>query len=249
MDKEKIEPIVVITQPTYLSWLGYFEQLSRADCVVFLDDVQFERRSWQCRNRLKDHQGKPFWLTVPLKKQPRDTPINEILISADNDDWKVHHMAQIQLSLGKAPFWGDVYSLLNDWLSASYLRLVDLNLSGIQMTAELLDIKPNWKFSSTLKVGSKKGCLILDICKYVRAKRYYSAYGSKDYLDPLLPDFADAGILVDFQKWQHPQYSQQGKGFVSHLAAIDAIANLGVEKVKEMFRNQGKGQSTVNKDS
>ena len=43
----------VISQPTYLPWMGLFEQVARADVYVFLDMVQFERQSWQTRNRLK----------------------------------------------------------------------------------------------------------------------------------------------------------------------------------------------------
>lgn len=41
----------VIMQPTYLPYLGYFQLIAQADVLVFLDDVQFARRSWQQRNR------------------------------------------------------------------------------------------------------------------------------------------------------------------------------------------------------
>ena len=41
-----------IMQPTYLPWSGYFDLASQSDVFIFLDDVQFERRSWQTRNRI-----------------------------------------------------------------------------------------------------------------------------------------------------------------------------------------------------
>ena len=50
----------VITQPTYLRWLGYFQLVSKANVFVFLDNVQFSPRSWQCRNRLARPDGKPY---------------------------------------------------------------------------------------------------------------------------------------------------------------------------------------------
>jgi len=56
---------VAITQPTYLPWLGYFDLMDQVDCVVTLDSVQFERRSWQQRNRIKTPRGLE-WLTVPV---------------------------------------------------------------------------------------------------------------------------------------------------------------------------------------
>ena len=34
---------VVVLQPSYLPWIGYFEQMARADQFVFLDNVQFKK--------------------------------------------------------------------------------------------------------------------------------------------------------------------------------------------------------------
>ena len=38
---------VTILQPSYLPWLGFFEQMSRSDKFVLLDDVQYTRRDWR----------------------------------------------------------------------------------------------------------------------------------------------------------------------------------------------------------
>jgi len=35
--------IVGILQPSYLPWLGYFDQIQRADIFVFYDDVQYDK--------------------------------------------------------------------------------------------------------------------------------------------------------------------------------------------------------------
>ena len=71
---------VAIMQPTYLPWLGYFALMDRVDIFVFLDSVQFERRSWQQRNRIKGPDG-PRMLTVPVfKKGLRDQRIDEVRI-------------------------------------------------------------------------------------------------------------------------------------------------------------------------
>ena len=44
---------IAIMQPTYLPWAGYFSLMKKVDTFVFLDSVQFERRSWQQRNRIR----------------------------------------------------------------------------------------------------------------------------------------------------------------------------------------------------
>ena len=36
--------------PTYLPWAGYFNLINSVDIFVFLDDVEFNRDSWQVHN-------------------------------------------------------------------------------------------------------------------------------------------------------------------------------------------------------
>ena len=57
--------IVAIMQPTYLPWVGYFNLINKSEYFVFLDDVQFDKRSWQQRNKIiiNSHQR---YLTVPV---------------------------------------------------------------------------------------------------------------------------------------------------------------------------------------
>ena len=56
---------VAIMQPTFLPWMGYFSMMGEVDKFVLLDDVQFEKRSWQQRNKILTSNG-PIWLTVPV---------------------------------------------------------------------------------------------------------------------------------------------------------------------------------------
>jgi len=65
---------IAIAQPTYLPWLGYFDLIDQVDKFVLLDTVQFEKQSWQQRNRIKAPTGLE-WLTVPVKIKGRSTQI------------------------------------------------------------------------------------------------------------------------------------------------------------------------------
>ena len=38
--------------PNISSMVGYFDLIDRSEVLVFLDDVQFHRRSWQQKNRI-----------------------------------------------------------------------------------------------------------------------------------------------------------------------------------------------------
>ena len=68
---------VVILQPSYIPWRGYFDQIRRADLFVFYDDVQYDKRGWRNRNQIKTASGKQ-WLTVPVYShgaQTKNIPI------------------------------------------------------------------------------------------------------------------------------------------------------------------------------
>lgn len=227
----------VITQPTYLSWLGYFEQIARADVFVFLDCVQFERRSWQCRNRLKGSDGEPFWLSVPVAQQPRETLIRDIGISQEQPEWRAKHLRSIQLHLGKAPFFAELFPRVEQWLMAGHSSLADLNIAGIRMFCDMLGLRPQFFRASELQPIGAKAQLLADIAQKLDATHYYTAAGAREYMEAERRWFDDAGISVEFQSWVHPEYPQQGNGFVPYLAALDALMNVGPTAARAMIQS------------
>jgi len=60
--------IVSISQPTLFPWLGYYNIIKKSDVFVFLDNIKFEKRSWQMRNKLKSiSSGAELetWIRIP----------------------------------------------------------------------------------------------------------------------------------------------------------------------------------------
>ena len=56
---------VVISQPMYFPWTGFFGQMKLADIYVWLDDAQFSKGSFT--NRVQALlNGKQTWMTIPL---------------------------------------------------------------------------------------------------------------------------------------------------------------------------------------
>ena len=52
-----------ISQPTFLPWQGYLALINYVDEFIILDDVQFDKRSWQQRNKIKQN-NKELFLTI-----------------------------------------------------------------------------------------------------------------------------------------------------------------------------------------
>lgn len=68
-------------QPTYLPWIGYFKMMQLSDLFILLDDVQFDKRSFQQRNQILVNKRKKF-LTVPvLSKGKFDQNIKDVEIN------------------------------------------------------------------------------------------------------------------------------------------------------------------------
>ena len=231
----KHERTVVIMQPCYLPWMGYFEQIARGDMFVLLDTVQFEKQSWQCRNQLKTTNNLPFWLTVPIAAHPLQTAICDILIARDGGRWRMAHLKSITMALSRAPFYEEIIPVFESLLSRDWERLADMNVDGIRRIAHLLGLTPEWKKASELPVGGTKADLVLDICRHFGATCCYVSQGSR-YLELQVQEFYEAGVEIVFQTWPHPTYPQRGAGFVSHLSVVDALMNAGPGEVREFIQ-------------
>jgi len=104
-------------QPTYLPWLGYFDLMDQADVFVFLDNVQFARRSWQQRNRIRGPKGLQ-WLSVPVKKRGRyHRDIRSTKIVKDGR-FPTKHLRALEYSYKGAPHFKDYFPGIRDILMA-----------------------------------------------------------------------------------------------------------------------------------
>ena len=95
---------IAIMQPTYLPWAGYFELIDNCDLFIFFDDVQFVKKSWQQRNKIKTPKGE-LLLTVPvLTKGKRGQLIKDVHINNDLS-WRSKHLVSIESNYQRAPFY------------------------------------------------------------------------------------------------------------------------------------------------
>jgi WbqC-like protein family len=236
---------VVIAQPTYLPWLGYFELMRQADVFIFLDSVQFERCSWQCRNRIKGANDEPFWLTVPTTRHPLKTAIRDVQIAPDRASWAETHLKSITAQFGRAPFFKEVWQTIEPILSAPPTHLAELNIALIRAFAAGLGLAPQFLRSSELPVTGRQAELVINLLKHVGATDYYSAAGSAIYLDEARDLFVQAGISYTYQTWEHPRYSQGGGAFVSHLAVVDALSWLGYREAAARLQTGAEISSAI----
>ncbi len=217
---------VAIMQPTFLPWIGYFALIHEVDTFVFLDSVQFAKRSWQQRNQIKTASGAQ-WITMPVASSGlREQFIKDTLISAEGDSAK-KLINSLSTNYGKAPHFNKYSDSLFAEFHAEKSNLCVLNLSLIRLFMKLLSIEGKTLFrSSELPVSGAKANLLVSICQHLRFTRYVSAPGSKEYIEES-GAFGAAGIEVEYFAYEHPVYQQLYGNFLPYMSIVDLVFNEG----------------------
>lgn len=226
---------VVIHQPDFMPYLGFFQRFLKADLYIVLDHVQFVNgtsRSWTHRDKIKTAAGER-WLTLSVKKTGRDTPINQVELS-DSVDWIQGNLNLLTQNYRKAPYYAEIMPMVEALYRSPQRLLADFNLRSIEMLMKLLDIRVPMVLSSSLEPDGHKNELLIDLLGKVGATHYLSGTGARDYMAPDL--FRDAGIEVLWQEFTHPVYPQQFGDFVPYLSALDALFNCGADGARKLIR-------------
>ena len=217
---------LVVLQPGYLPWLGFFDQLRRSDVFVYYDDVQFDKHGWRNRNRIKGPKG-AHWLTVPvLHKGRMGQRIDEVEIDPKLP-WARKQIETIRQFYAKAPFVGRYLPELEAVLDRNWGNLVDLDIAVAEAMAGWLGLEREMFRSSQLPVEGDRNLRLLSLCRHFGATRYLSGNAAQSYLD--LDLFQTTGIDVEWQDYQHPVYPQLHGPFEPALSALDLVLNVGEE--------------------
>lgn len=219
---------VVVLQPGYLPWSGYFDQFRRADVFVYYDDVQYDTHGWRNRNRIKTAQG-PLWLTVPVRHSGLGQPrIMDVEIDG-RTRWARKHVASIRQAYAASPHLGAYMPALEELLMRPWERLVDLDIALAEQLAAWLGLSRRVERASQLGIGGGKSERLLNLCLYFGATTYLSGAAAQDYLD--VPLFERHGIEVQWQRYAPPVYPQLHGEFVPYLSALDLLLNCGEQSL------------------
>jgi hypothetical protein len=220
---------VVILQPSYIPWRGYFHLIQKADLFIFYDDVQYDKHGWRNRNLIKGPQG-PQWLTIPVASKgavSNHIPISEMRIVWDRD-WTRVHWGTLCACYAKAPF----FRQYADFLEPFYLQrpefLADYTIEMTIALARLLGIE-HTKFvrSSSLAVDGTRTERLIKLLKLVGATHYVSGPSARDYMDEQL--FDEAGISLEYMEYDYPEYPQRFSPFQGRVSIVDLLFMVGAD--------------------
>jgi hypothetical protein len=223
---------VAMLQPNYIPWKGVFDLISKVDIFVFYDDVQYTKRDWRNRNKIKTKDGE-LWLTVPVNAH-RGQLISEVEID-QSTDWQMNHFKTIKNSYAKAPYFKDYEFLLEEiYLKTKWSKISDLDIFSTKLIAKNLGLNPVWILASDLKIeGAKDGEKIISICKELDCNYFINGPAAKAFMDEV--KFKEACIELDYIEYSYPEYSQIHGSFIHGVSVLDTLFNCGPDASKFIF--------------
>jgi len=233
--------IASIHQPNFMPWLGYFDKVMKSQQVVIFDSVQVSSGKSYSSRVLILLNGKEHWLSLPIKRAGN---FGQKICEVELLDYKINwrkNLGSIRQAYAKAPFFKEVFPLLEEFMEEEHTHLAQFNKSFIQKITKRLGgehvIFVNSSHNADLmKSESSQTDYIVETCLAFGIKKYLTGTGgSAGFLEK--EKFAENGIELLFQKFTHPQYKQRGtEEFVPGLSVIDCLMNNGFDKTSEFIR-------------
>jgi hypothetical protein len=209
---------IAIMQPYLFPYIGYFQLMNIVDKYVIYDDVNYIKGGWVNRNNIL-LGGQKHLFTIRLEKPSPNKLINEILIK--DDFHKI--LKKIQYSYHGAPFFKQVYFLIEEIFSFPEKNLSVFITNSIRCLSEYLGIKTDFIISHTLNKNSnlKNQEKVINICEILNADTYINPIGGQELYRKA--DFSLHNINLKFLKTKPIIYQQSIIEFIPSLSIIDVM--------------------------
>jgi len=228
--------IVGIMQPYFFPYIGYFQLIAAVNKFVIYDDVNFIKGGWINRNNILINK-KSNLFTVPLAKASSNTLINDTKINLKfYNIWKVKFLRSLEHSYKKAPYFTEVYNLIenvleineNDLISKLAVNSIKNVIDYLQLDTEICETSEN--YNNKIKSGQER---VLDICRIEQASQYINPIGGIELYSK--NTFKENGIVLNFVKSKPIVYTQFDNDFSPWLSIIDVLMFNSVGEVNKMI--------------
>jgi hypothetical protein len=223
---------VAIVQSNYIPWKGYFDLIAAVDEFILYDDMQYTRRDWRNRNKIKTPQGLK-WLTVPVKvKGKYHQTIRETEI--DGMDWAISHWNSLCQNYRSANYFNEIAQELEHlYLNTEYSHLSKLNRTLIGWVCSKLGIKTKISNSWDYQMTGNKTERLTDLCCQASGCEYISGPSARSYMDPKV--FEERNLKLTWFDYEgYLKYPQLWGDFTHGVSILDLLFNCGPDAPRYM---------------
>jgi len=216
---------IAIIQSCYVPWKGFFDLIGRCDIYVIFDRMQYVKRRWHNRNRIKTATGLQ-WLTIPVISKGRyEQPIDEVEIEKP---WTERHWRALELAYRRAPFFEALAPTVRSWYERAdkEKQLTEVNALFLRGIASLLGLGTRIVRDTVYPAQGVKTERLLGIARAAGADCYLSGPSAKAYFDEAM--FAAAGIRVEWMSYEgYLEYPQLHGSFEPAVSVVDLLFHVG----------------------
>lgn len=223
---------IAILQSNYIPWKGYFDLIAYVDEFILYDEVQYTRRDWRNRNKIKTPDG-VRWLTVPVVVKGKYLQkISETEINGQ--EWSVTHWRSLYQNYARALYFNEVASWLEPlYFGEEHSYLASLNRKIIQSVCNYLGIRTRITTSSEYSLCEGRSERLLSLCMQAGGDEYVSGPAARSYIDE--GTFADSGVKLKWFNYEnYPKYPQLWGEFVHEVSILDLLFNCGRDGIRYM---------------
>lgn len=216
-------PVTVsVHQPNFMAWVKLLDKILASDVYVAYDTVQFTKSEYHNRQKIKLPEG-PQWLTVPVVRCPGGPQLIKDVRIDNSKPFRKRHLRMLQQSYRRAPYFDEIYPIVERVYAGEHQRLVDLNLDLMESFCRYLGSPVNIVRASTLDHDGDNTERLVGLIRSAGGSVHLtSTYGSeRNYID--WQRMQARGVVSRAQVFQHPVYDQPWGEFAPHLAAVDML--------------------------
>jgi len=229
----KTNKSVAIVQSNYIPWRGYFDLIRAVDEFILFDDMQYTRRDWRNRNKIKTPSGL-MWLTIPVETKGKfcqsikDTQISDAY-------WMKRHWESIVHNYARSRYFREYRALFEEiYLNCNERFLSQINYRFLTAICDILKINTKISWSMDYHLVDGKTERLVELCRQAGATEYLSGPSARGYIDESL--FESAGITLRYVDYSgYPEYDQLYPPFDHRVSIIDLIFNVGTDALKYML--------------
>lgn len=221
-------------QPYFFPYLGYWQLMNMVDEYIIYDDVNYIKRGWINRNRIKANK-EPQLFGISIRKASQNKLINEHEISLSDKD-KDALIKKLEFAYGKAPYFTETIDLFKEIVMYEDTNLAGFLANANRRTAAYMGIKTPIYSATEMKLDhtNRAQQRIIDICRERGDSEYINAIGGKELYNK--EEFAREGIKLSFLRMDDDIVYPQGKGaFIPGLSILDVLMYNSREEVRGLL--------------
>ncbi len=199
--------------------------INMVDEFILFDSVQYTRRDWRNRNKVKTPTG-TTWLTIPVNvKGKYFQSIQDTTVSSP--EWTEKHWRTLCQWYAKAPYFAQYKDAVEElYLGCTETHLSQINERFLRALCDMLGIQTRISRSGEYVLDEGKNERLISLCKQVEATDYISGRAAEHYMDEEL--FAQNGLSVHWMDYSgYQDYHQLFPPFEHAVTILDLLFNEG----------------------